>query len=280
MNAPIGKPKNQSPQQNTAATSVPVLDTGTVKFLPPKLILNCVEGWGKTTCAAYCPKPAILMARGETGYETLLGSGSVPTVPRTLINSWPELIAFLDTQIEQQELPYKTLALDALGGFERLCHEFVCQRDFKGDWGDKGFSSFQKGYEIAIADWLKLLHKLDQIHAKGVMLLLLGHTQIKPFKNPMGEDFDRYISDIHHKTWGVTHKWADAAFFGTYLTVVDKISGRAKGIGGADRVIYTQRRDAFDAKNRYGMPEEISIPNDPAQIWSTLWQHIYERKDS
>lgn len=280
MNAPTGKPSMPSPQNATAAVAVPTLSTDQVQFLPPRVILNCVEGWGKTTCAAYCPKPALLMARGETGYETLLGSGNVPLIPRTLVNTWPGLIAFLDAQIEQQELSYKTLALDALGGFERLCHEHVCQRDFRGDWGDKGFSSFQKGYDVAVADWLKLLHKLEQIHAKGVMVLLLGHTQIKPFKNPMGEDFDRYISDIHHKTWSVTHKWADAALFGTYLTVVDKISGRAKGIGGADRVIYTERRDAFDAKNRYGMPEEINIPNDPTQIWSTLWQYLYQRKDS
>jgi hypothetical protein len=280
MNTPTGKPKMPSPQNTTTAVMAPTLNTDEARFLPPKIILNCVEGWGKPTCAAYCPKPAIVMARGETGYETLLGTDSVPLVPRTLVNTWPELMAFLDAQIEQDALAYKTLALDALGGIERLCHEYVCQRDFRNDWGEKGFSSFQKGYEVAVADWLKLLHKLDHIHSKGVMILLLGHTQIKPFKNPMGEDFDRYISDIHHKTWGVTHKWADAAFFGTYLTIVDKISGRAKGIGGADRVIYTQRRDAFDAKNRYGMPEEISIPNDPAQIWSTLWHYLYQRKDS
>ena len=262
---------------NRKPVNVPVLETTEANFKPPKIVLNGVEGWGKTSCGAYAPKPAMVMAKGETGYLTLLGTGSVPSVPNTVVGRWNELIAFLDAQIALDELPYKTLVFDAIGGFEKLCHEYVCVRDYNGDWGEKGFTSFQKGYDVAVNDWLGMLHRLDKINAKGVMILILGHTQIKPFKNPMGEDFDRYICDVHHKTWGVTHKWADAVLFGTYITVVDKISGRAKGIGGTERIVYTERRDAFDAKNRYGMDEMIEIPDDSSKVWSTIWKHLYRK---
>ncbi|MBN1456573.1 MAG: AAA family ATPase [Sedimentisphaerales bacterium] len=271
-------PKVTSTGSGPVNAPMPVLQTTEGKFQPPKVVLNGVEGWGKTSCGAFAPKPAILMAKGETGYLTLLGAGSVPSVPNTIINSWPELIGFLDVQIGTEELVYKTLILDAVGGFEKLCHELVCRRDFKGDWGEKGFASFQKGYDVSVNDWLGMLHRLDKLNAKGVMIIMLGHTQIRPFKNPMSEDFDRYVCDIHHKTWSVTHKWADAVLFGTYVTVVDKISGRAKGIGGAERIVYTERRDAFDAKNRYGMPERIEIPDDSSKIWSTIWKHIYRKE--
>ena len=276
------KPSTSPPKQHTSAVNVPTLSMAERKFLPPKIALNCVEGWGKTSCGAYAPKPGILMARDETGYLTLLGANLVPSVPNTPITSWESLLALLKNLIADDKLPYKTLVFDAIGGFERLCHELVCNRDFKGDWGEKGFTAYQQGYDVAINDWLKMLALLDRLNAKGIIILLLGHIQIRPFKNPMGPDFDRYIADIHHKTWSFTHKWVDAALFGTYVSVVDQVSkGRnpkGKGIGGTERVLYTERRDSFDAKNRYSMPPEIDIPNNPSQIWSTIWQNIYRKE--
>lgn len=109
------------------------------------------------------------------------------------------------------------------------------------------------------------------------MIIMLGHTQVKPYKNPMGEDFDRYVADVHHKTWGVTHKWADAVLFGTFLTITEKKNNKVKGIGGTERVLYTERRDAYDAKNRYNMPEEIEIPDDSSKSWETIWKNIYKK---
>jgi len=256
---------------------VPTLGKAEAKFQPPRIVVNGVEGWGKTTLAAFAPNPAILMARGETGYETLLGAGTVPNVDRSLIDTWPGLLALLDQLADRDDLPYKTLALDAMGGFERLCHEHVCTRDFKGEWGEKGFSSYQKGYDVSVTDWLGFLQRLDKINQRGVMILILAHCQVRPFKNPLAEDYDHYIADVHYKTWGVTHKWVDAVFFANFVTVIDidkKKGNRPRGIGGNDRIIFTQHHDAYDAKNRYSMQPEIDIPADPKQMWPTLWAAI------
>lgn len=251
------------------------------EFRPPRIVLNAVEGWGKTSCAAFAPEPAVLMAKGETGYQTLLGAGLVPSVQAAYVEDWEALLAFLDDLAGAATMPCKTLALDALGGFERLCHERVCARDFEGKWGEKGFSSYQKGYEQSLPDWLQLLQRLDRVRDRGITILLLGHVQIRPFKNPLGEDFDRYVSDVHHKTWGVTHKWADAVLFGQFVNVVDKdkpTDKKGKGIGGTDRVIYTERRDAYDAKNRYGLPALLDIPNSPQGAWDTIWNAITRKE--
>ena len=172
---------------------------------------------------------------------------------------------------KQEDLPYKTLVFDAMGGFERLCHEHVCTRDFKGDWGEKGFVGFQRGFDVALSDWVSMLARLDRIRARGVMMLLLSHSRVKPFKNPMGPDFDQYVPDVHHKTWDITKKWVDAVFFANFIIIPDKVDGKMKGIGGTNRIIYTRGCDAFNAKNRYGMPTEIEFPDDPQLMWSTLW---------
>ncbi len=244
----------------------------------PRIVLNAVEGWGKTTAGAYAPDPVILMASGETGYTTLYGAGLVPRVPVIQCDSWSDTISAVRSLCDDPQ-NRKTIILDALIGFEQHCHQFVCDRDFGGNWGgesDKGFVSWAKGYDIAAKEWLVLLAVLDRIRAKHkVVIVMLSHSIIRPFKNPMGDDFDRYVADCHHKTWGNTHKWADVVLFGTFVTVVkDASKGKGKAVGTNDRVIYTERRDAFDAKNRLAMPESLDIPNDRTKVWSTIWNAI------
>lgn len=238
----------------------------------PRIVLNAVEGFGKTTLGAYAPKPAILMARGETGFATLRQAGRVPDADAVELASWPDVLKVVDSL---GTADYRSVVLDALGGFERLCHEHVCARDFENNWGEKGFQAYMRGYDIAVADWLQLLQRLDALRAaKGVNVVMLSHAKAKTFKNPLGPDFDRYTADCHEKTWGVTHKWADAVLFGTFVTVTQEKKGRTKGIGGTERTIYTQRTDGFDAKNRFGMPDQIEMGDDPAAMWPTLWTNL------
>lgn len=224
--------------------------------------------------AAYAEKSVILMAKGESGYTTLFNHNRVPSRPQVTLNNWLEVLAQIETLIQNPE-DIKLVALDALGGYERLCHEYVCDTHFDGDWGKGGFLAYQNGFDIAISEWLKLLAALERLRfgSTAIDVLFLGHAKVQPFKNPMGADFDRYACDCHHKTWGVTHHWADAVLFGMFPNVVvtakpdDK---KGKGIGGTQRVLYTERRDAFDAKNRFGLPKEIDIPNNRTKAWSTL----------
>jgi hypothetical protein len=246
-------------------------------FPAPRIILNAVEGWGKTSYGAYATNPAILMSRGETGYVALKGAGRVPDNDCVELATWKDVLATID-DLAADVGGHGAIVLDAMGGFERLCHEYVCTRDFDGDWGEKGFTGYARGYDVAIPEWLQLLTRLDRVRAlHNIPIVILSHAKIKPFKNPTGPDFDRYVADCHDKTWGVTHKWSDAAFFGTYVTVAvkdKKGAKRMKGIGGTERTMYTERRDAFDAKNRYGMPPQMDVPDDPAQVWSAVWDSI------
>lgn len=265
--APPSKPMPPPPSRPAAATvakaAVPAFNMPSTAPRAQCIVINGVEGWGKTSLASNAPGAVIIQARGETGYQTLVSMGRVPAIPCTTVESWEGLLGLLD-QVIADPGTMRTLILDALGGFERLCHEHVCARDFKGDWSDKGFGSFHKGYDVAVTDWLGLLNRLDRIRDKGIAVMVLSHVHVKSFKNPTGGDFDRYESACHTKTWGVTHKWADAVLFCTFRTITEKKDGKTKGIGGTDRVAFTERRDAFDAKNRHGMPEEIDIPGEPA----------------
>lgn len=244
------------------------------------VVLNAVEGWGKTTMGATAPGSAIVMAGGETGYLTLLDRGLVPERPVFEADHWVALLDQLDVLIRDPG-DIRLLVLDALSGLEHLCHSHVCATHYGGDWGEKGFTGFKRGFDVSVSELVKMVSRLDQLKAANVNVLMLSHSFIRPFKNPLGPDFDRYVADVHQKTWGLIHKAADVVLFGNFFTVVDtdtKTAKKGKGVGGTVRVLYTERRDAFDAKNRLGLPETIDIPNDATKAWPTLQQHLFPNR--
>jgi len=274
-------PRQAQPAVASASSPYGKLARHTPTATGARVVLTAVEGWGKTSSVATIPNAAIIQVQGETGYETLLRAGRVPAIDYATTAAWGELLSLVNDAASSK---YAVLGIDALGGAERLCHEFVCARDFRGkdgqpDWSEKGFMGFMRGYEISIAEWLKLLAALDRAREGGTHIILLSHCKVATFKNPEGPDFDRYTSDVHHKTWGATHKWADAVLFGKFETILDEVKtskagAKGKGIGVSDRVLYTQRRDTWDAKNRYGMEESIDIKGGPETVWALIQPYL------
>jgi len=250
----------------------------------PRIFLYAVEKFGKTTSGAYSEEPVILMAR-DTGYDTLVSAGLAPAVPSVLIETWSEGLAWLDALITDQQ-GRKTLVLDGITGFERLCHEHVVEMHYDGDWSteNKGFLAYNKGPSFAVTEWLKFLSRLDKLQSLGMMILMLGHARTKAVRNPMGADYDRFEPDVAPPTWGATAKWADVICFGKFHSLVDvgkreaskKLAEqKGKAIGGTVRVLFTQPHDAFVAGNRYGMDSEIWLEKVEApDMWNVLITQI------
>lgn len=253
---------------------------------PPVVLFNAVEGWGKTTLAAHAPDPLILMSDSETGYDTLLGHGLVPQVRAAVVDTFTDQLGWVRSLAEDTQ-GVRTLVLDAVGGFEHLCRKHVCERDFKGDWGEGGFAAYGRGYALVEREWQVFIQALERLRdTQGVQILMLGHVRIEQFKNPTGTDYSRYASDLHQKVWSATSKFCDAVLFGQFYQSVNvgraeqnksAAEKRGKVAGEAQRVVVTERRDGFDAKNRFGMPGEVWITAGPDGMYEEIWQHIEKK---
>jgi hypothetical protein len=139
------------------------------------------------------------------------------------------------------------------------------------------------GFDVALADWRLLLDALDRLRSQRRMsILALAHTKISPFRNPEGSDYDRYTVDLHHKTWGLTHKWADLVIFANFVSHVDarKNEPKGKAHGGSRRALYTARTAAWDAKNRHGLPEQIDAGSSAAEAWSNFAAALQAQKQA
>jgi hypothetical protein len=240
---------------------------------PNAYLLYAVEGWGKTSLASKTPRPIFLQSRGETGLDTLIHNGLVAETPHfPECNTWQDALDAVDVLLDEDH-GFRCLPIDTVNGLERLCFEHVCTRDFGGDWGERGFASYGKGPQVAVAEWLMFLQKLDKLRAqKGMTIFMLSHAKVITFKNPEGADYDRYQADMDKNIYSITAKWADAVLFGNFqVTVNTKKAGDAKGKAvDKFRTLYTERGPAFDGKNRMGMPPEIDMGENPDEAWANF----------
>lgn len=240
------------------------------KFLPPRIIIHAEPGWGKTSLGAFAPNSAILVSPDETGYFTLLGADQVPAIPAAKVESW---LSFLKTLDAIAENPPKVLVLDSLGGFNKLSETYVCDKEYKGVRGNGGFARFREGYRETAILWYEALERLDKFYNNGCMVLILSHCAVKTIADPDGGNSKAWTSDIDAAEWQPFVRWADAIFFGRFEKPQNK-----KDTSGKRRILYTQNDNAFCAKNRLGLPEQIYIPDDPSKAFGVLMDAIKNRK--
>jgi len=243
---------------------------------PSSMVIMGPPGVGKSSLGGNVPGAVAMPFSQENSFSLLKRTGAVPPSLAVLPppETWDQALEMID-ELASSKHDYKSLVVDTLSCLEHLCHTSVCNREFHGDWGDRGFQAYHRGYEIALADWREMLNALDRLRdEKGMNVVMLEHVHVKPFKNPEGSDYDRYQATCHPKTWQVTHRWSDAVLFFNYYVEVDESGNRPKGRGGHARVLYTGHTAAFDGKNRFGLDPEIEAGSSGKEAWENLRSNI------
>jgi hypothetical protein len=220
---------------------------------PDRVLLYGVEGIGKSSWAAKAAAPIFLCP--EDGTNRL----DVARFPAEETQTYSGVMGALHALAEEQH-DYKTVVIDTLDWLEQLVWQFICNRDKKSSIEDYGFG---KGYVAALNELRVLVSRLERLRARGMDTILLAHAQIRTFKNPEGDDFDRYELKLHAKAGGFLKEWADNVLFAHYEQFVDtkEKAGKVKAVGistGA-RVVNTVRTAAWDAKNRDGLPAQLPL---------------------
>lgn len=253
-----------------------------VEKRPAAIVIVGPSGVGKSSLAGNIPKAIVMPFGQEDTWSLLKSSGSVPVDLPVFepARTMSDMMGMMESLLTEDH-DHSALVIDTVSCAERLVHEAVCNREFAGDWSERGFLGFNRGYEVSLSDWRDWIRTIDRLRdEKDMTVVLLGHTKIANYRNPVGADYDRFVVDLHHKTWGLTHRWCDAVLFYNYWIDVDESGLRAKGKGGHARIIHTQHSAAFDAKNRFGLPPEIEGGDSGKEAWDNLKQSIIKaRKD-
>lgn len=268
VSPPNGRPPGVPAAPVTKQSKLGSVKSGQLRS-PLRHLFYGPEGVGKSSLLADVANILILDVEG--------GSDNIDTrrypfrdedgghVPR----SYAEFLTAIDDLIANPGHGFAAIGIDTIDALEALVHRHVCEVNGKASIEEFGFG---KGYQVALDEFRRLLSMLDRIRAQGVQIVMVGHSIVKTFKNPEGEDYDRYQLRVHDKTGAQIKEWCDVVGFVAFDGGAAKLKGdasqakRARGWASGRRVVRLAREAAWDAKSRLSMPIEIEL--DAAHPWA------------
>ena len=214
------------------------------------------EGVGKTTFAANFPGAVFIDTEGSTKHIDVARFDR-PDELGDVIKQINYVISHPDQ--------FGTLVIDTVDWLEKLVFQTVCIEKKIANIEDIGFG---KGYVYAKQKMQQILEVLQVIVDSGVHVCLVCHSMIRKFELPdeMGS-YDRYMLKLNEKNIApIVKEWVDMMLFVNYRTdiVTDPDGKTKKGKGGQKRIMYANHSACWDAKNRFGLPDEM--PFDFAQV--------------
>lgn len=223
---------------------------------PPRIVLYAPEGLGKSTFAASAPAPIFIPT------EDGLGSLDVARFP--LVETVDQVREALGTLYENEH-KYQTVVIDSLDWLEAL---IVKEIESKHDAKELAYGKAN----ILVANvWSELLAGLTALrNDRGMAVILIAHCQIKRFDSPETEPYDRYGLKLIDRSSALVREWADAVLFANYKTVIRKSDvGFSKeisrGVTTGERLLHTNEKPAYQAKNRYSLPDTLPLSWDALQ---------------
>lgn len=215
----------------------------------PRIMMIGVEGVGKSTAGASMPNPIFVC--GESG---LVGPQFADT-PSFTPENWGEILQFLD-ELAKEPGDFKSVVIDTMDWVEPMLYAHVCKANHHKNIEDFGYG---KGYVVAQQEARQLLVRLEKLNTMGMNVLLLCHSQIKTVNNPAGDNYDHFESKMNAKISGLFREWCDCVLFAQFDMYTKKDGMRSKAYGGDGRIVQTTHSAAWDAKNRYGLPEVMPL---------------------
>lgn len=227
---------------------------------PVRIMVYGPEGVGKSTLGAKSDSPIFISPEGGT--DQLTDAKGLPVKSIADIHTWDDVVSALNSLLNEKH-DFKTLVIDSADWLEKLAHQFIIGGSNKDIIRANG--GYGAGYRQSETMHKSLIEILSQIREKrGMNIIIIAHTHVRPVKDPdMMEDYDSFEIKCHEFVSSLYREWVDGLFFvrfNTFLKTDD--SGKTKALTDGERTLYTVKKPAFQAKNRYGMPESIPFTLD------------------
>ena len=218
-----------------------------------KIVIYGPEGIGKSTLASQFPDPVFIDTEDSTK-DMNVKRLDKPT-------SWQMLLDEVKF-IRDNPTLCRTLVIDTADWAEQMEIDDLLKINKKNGIEDFGYG---KGYTYSAERFGKLLNLLTEVSERGINIVITAHAWLRKIELPeeMGA-YDHWEMKTSKKVAPLIREWADAVFFLNYKVNVINIDnqGAAKGKNkaqGGRRVIHTNHTPFWDAKNRYGMPDELPL---------------------
>ncbi len=216
----------------------------------PRIFMYSTHGIGKSTFAANAPDPIFICTED--------GLGSIDTSSFPLAKSSGDVMSAIKTLYTESH-DYKSVVLDSADWLESILqHEIESKHDAKD-------LAYGKGALLLADRWREVLDGFNALrNNKNMVVIIIGHCEIKRFDSPEVEPYDRYQPKLQSRASALLQEWADAVLFANYRTLVkkDEVGFNKqvnRGITTGERLLYTHETPAYLAKNRYNLPASLPL---------------------
>lgn len=249
---------------------------------PPAIAIYGTPGVGKTSLAAEFPAPIYLFVEGEEPPDGI-------DLPSDQITSFNGLLdTFADLLDSEHE--FKTVIIDSLDKVEPMVWAATCARNGWDaiDSNDKGApTAFGKGFLGADVEWAEYHEAVSALTRAGMYVVQILHSETKPFNDPLVDSYDRYRPKLQKRALDHVVENCRALLFVNRRTSVKQVEAafggkkttKPEGMSGAERIIHTDERAGFYAKNRFnGCPAQI--PYKPGQGFAELSKYMMTSEEA
>lgn len=243
----------------------------------PRIVIYGQRGVGKTTLATAGGDPVLLVDVDQgSDYIDVARYPFHPGEPNeSAPRSFQDVLDGL-ADVRDNASPFRRLVVDSVDRLEPLIWQHIVAQDSGVDTPSnpkaKRLNSIEdygygKGFQLAVdRGWIPFLRLLDEIRtSRGMTIVLVAHAGVKPYRNPIGDDYDRIGIRVHDKTAApLIQEWTDVLAYYAFDDVGAKRPGaqRAQGISTGRRLLYLEHSGAWDAKSRIPLPPEVEVAMD------------------
>lgn len=249
---------------------------GTIKE-PLRYLFYGSEGVGKSTLAAGAESPIMFDVEGGSSMIDVSRYSFRDDARGTIPLSLEEIYAGIE-DLRRSPHDFKTLVIDALGAVEALIWGQICKSEKKDNIEELGFG---KGYTLAVDKFRELAFALDRLRIeRGMSIILLGHSTVKMFKNPLRDDYDRINLRMHGKSADFLRGWSDIVGYCAFedgTAKADK-NARFKGVSTGRRLVHLNRTAGYDAKSRVPLPSVIEL--EAGNSWAPFASAVSAGRDT
>ena len=219
--------------------------------VPPRICLYGSHGIGKSTLAAAFPDPIFIST--EDGLDSL----DVVSFPKAA--TIEDVVGNIKNLLKEEH-DFKTVIVDSVDWLVSPLIENSVNKQH-----DEKAQAYGKGQVLVAEEFREILQGLDALRMRRNMnVVLIAHSAIQRFENPMSEGYDRFVPKLPNRCNALLQEWVDVLAFTAFKLIIKKSDAgfnqqKARGVTTGERLLHFVETPAFVAKNRYNCPDEVEM---------------------